>query len=135
LDPIKLKISSKFNKDAYSSLWSEMLLSEVEIKLLLQLLFRTSIEKDSIHEKLRKLTLIIYWRPTPNETEEPEFILARFDNGFTIWKRGITHNIGYFASIPDDVEQLHTLLSILGAYMVMLKTPFTPHMDSPLIKY
>jgi energy-coupling factor transporter ATP-binding protein EcfA2 len=111
LDSIRLKISSKFDRDAPSLLRTEVMLSKVEIKILLQLLFRTFIDTNTIHEKLRKLTLIIYWPATPNETEEPELILARFENGFTIWKRGNSHNIGYIASIPDDVEQLHGLVS------------------------
>jgi len=104
------EVLSRF-KDAPSSLWIEVLLSQNEIKMLLQLLFKSALDKNAIDDKLRKMTLMIYWPTTPNETEEPELVFARFENGFAIWKSGDDHYIGYIASLPSDGEELHELVS------------------------
>lgn len=55
MDSIRLNITSKFNKDAPSSIWIEVSLSETEIEMLLQLFFKCPINKDSIDESLREL--------------------------------------------------------------------------------
>jgi AAA15 family ATPase/GTPase len=113
-DSIALSRELRFDQTKSSTLVVELLLSYDEIRIILQFLMKRPItwERHNLnYDFLKKIDLAIYWPSTPNEYQEPEFVLIRFANNFTIWRHKNQNRVGFIENLPSTSVELKNLFS------------------------
>jgi len=116
-DFIGLSHELRFDVSKSSALVIELSLSYDEIRVILQFLMKRPITPgihNLNHNYLKKVDLVIYWPSTPNENQEPEFVLIRFANNFAVWRHKNQNRVGFIGDIPSTADEINNLLSRSG---------------------
>ena len=114
---LELPDDMRFDKDKPSSITITFSLNEEEIRLLLQLLKRTDLAKQSfVHINPFKLT--IYWKKTSNEMERATFIALQCGQQFILWNEtSYGDNLCFindkFKKLDIKIDRVHNLISYL----------------------
>jgi AAA15 family ATPase/GTPase len=110
LESIRLEDRFKLNTDVFSAIHLEIVLSEQEIKMILQLIIKRKLDVLPNYDNVKRINLVIYWSNSPNEYEDPSIILLRFQNGFSIWKvKNDIERVGLIKSLPE-LKDLHDVI-------------------------
>ena len=121
LESIRLEDRFKLNTDVFSAVQLEIVLSEQEAKMLLQLIIKKKVDVLRNYDNIKTIHLILYWLHSPNEYEDPSIILLRFQNGFSIWKvKNDIERVGLIESLPELKDLYDVLISFrntqIGGY-------------------
>lgn len=112
LQSIRLEDRFKLNTDVFSAIHLEIVLSEQEAKMLLQLIIKKNLHALRNYNNVKTIHLILYWLHSPNEYEDPSIILLRFQNGFSIWKvKNDIERAGLIESLPELKDLYNVLIS------------------------
>lgn len=112
LESIRLEDRFKLNTDVFSAIHLEIVLSEQEIKMILQLIIKRKLDVLPNYDNVKRINLVIYWSNSPNEYEDPSIILLRFQNGFSIWKvKNDIERVGLIESLPELKDLYDVVIS------------------------
>ncbi|MGB6528186.1 MAG: AAA family ATPase [Candidatus Nitrosopolaris sp.] len=106
VDDKRLPLNLKFRRDMTSSLTFDILLSEYEAKILLELIINRKIEDYSFDKNLRHITLSLEWTEIYDNDTPPDIVILYFKNHLAIWKNGASVSITYIQTFPETIEEL-----------------------------
>jgi hypothetical protein len=105
LDDKRLQLNRKFSRNMPSSLTIDILLSEYETKILLELIINRKIDDYSFNKNL-KHTLSLEWTRIYDNDAPPDTVILYFKNHLAIWKNGARVSITCIQTFPETIEEL-----------------------------
>lgn len=91
-DEIRLPQNMRFDRNSRSTIIADIDLSELEARLLLELIFRADLSEVRTMRSIR-ISVVVSWPPTVEPWTRPDFVLFRFENGLAILREDHTHVI------------------------------------------
>lgn len=94
----------RYHSDEPSFIHMKLSLTDMETKLLLELIFRDELTLKEFPAYLKELDIVIAWTNTISDNPIPQYIAARFGNGLILFKISNNDMITYSKNVEDIVD-------------------------------
>lgn len=105
LESVYLQSEFRLSPDEDSYVIVELELSDEEARLLAELFLKKTLARmDS--DKMKRIQIFISWPATADERESPDFVMLRFANGFSFWRRHNEELLGFMERLPETKDSI-----------------------------